>query len=153
MLIHGGIQKEAEQHGRRTVDGHGNRSRGIAEVKAAVELFGIVQAADADARIANLAVDIWTATRIVAVERHGVKSRAQTLGRHPQRNIVEALVSALGTSLSGKHAGGIFGRALEGVDACGIREISGYILLKQPAELIAPRTVAGCGHFRNLFAA
>ena len=75
LLVDGGIQKEGQKDRSRSVNGHGNRGGWVAEVKAGVELFGIVQTTNADAGIADFAVDIRTAIRVVAVQGHRIKSR------------------------------------------------------------------------------
>jgi hypothetical protein len=49
---------------------------GIAEIEAGVELLGIIQRADRDAGVADLAVDIRALVRVLAVERHRVEGRA-----------------------------------------------------------------------------
>ena len=138
LLIDGGVQEEAEQHRRRAVDGHRHRRRRIGEVEAGVELLGVVDVGDRDARVADLAVDVGSRIRILAVERDRVERRREPLGGQAARHVVEALVGALRAAFAGEHARRILAVALEREDAGGEREVPGRVLAKQPGQKIAP---------------
>ena len=69
-LVDGRIQEEPEQHWRRAVDGHGHARVGRAEVEAAVEFFGVVEAANAHPRISNFPVDVRSDVGVAAIQGH-----------------------------------------------------------------------------------
>ncbi len=150
LLVDRGVQEEAEQHRRRTVDRHRHRRRRIGEVEAGVELLGVVDAGDRHARVADLAVDVRPVVGILAVERDRVERRRQPLGRQPARDVVEALVGALGAALAGEHARRVLALALEREDARGVREVARRRLAQEPGEDVAPVLVGGERHLGDL---
>ncbi len=52
------FRKKASTIGRWTVDGHGHTGRRVAEVKSAVQPFGVVEGANAHPGVAHLSVDV-----------------------------------------------------------------------------------------------
>ena len=82
ILIDGGVHEHGQDRRRRTVDGHGHAGAGVAQVKAAVQHFHIVQGGNADTRVAHLAVNVWTRIGVIAVQRDRVKGRGQAFGGH-----------------------------------------------------------------------
>jgi hypothetical protein len=77
LLIDGGVHEKRQDHWRRTVDGHGHRGVGRAQVKAGVELLHVVQRSNAHAGVTHLAVDVGPGMRVFTIQCHGVKSRAE----------------------------------------------------------------------------
>ncbi len=79
------FRKNASTHRRRTVDRHRDRRLRIAQVEARVELLRVVERADRDAGVADLAVDVGARIRVAAVERHAVEGRREPRGRLARR--------------------------------------------------------------------
>ena len=144
-LVDGGVQEEAEEHWRRAVDGHRHRRGRVGQIEAGVELLGVVDAGDADPRVADLAVDVRTRVGVLAVERHRVEGGGEALGRQPSRDVVEATVGALRAALAGEHARRVLVLALEGEDAGGERELPRRRLAQEPGQHVAPVLVPGQG--------
>jgi hypothetical protein len=95
LLVDGRIEKHGQHDGRRSVDGHGDRCVGGAQLEPAIEHFHIVQGADADPGIAHLAVDIRPAVRVVAIEGDRIEGGGEALGlavgrQHLNRRLVRA---------------------------------------------------------------
>src|SRR5699024_10597354 len=67
----------------------------------------------ANAGVPHLPVNIGTWIGIFAVECYGIKGRRQPRRRHALAQIVKSLICALGRTLTGKHARGIFALSLE----------------------------------------
>ncbi len=130
----GGVEEEGQDGRRRTVDGHGHRGRGVAQVEAGVELLHVLDGAHRDAALADLAVDVGPPVRVLAVEGHGVEGRGQALGGLAVGQVVEALVGAGGPALAGEHAGRVLLGALEGEHAGGVGELSGDVLQEEVAQ-------------------
>ena len=82
ILIDGGVHEHGQNRWRRTIDGHRHAGAGVAQVKAAIQHFHVVQGGNAHARVAHFAVNVWTRIGVVAVQRDRVKGCGQTLGRH-----------------------------------------------------------------------
>ena len=150
VLIDRGIQEESQEDGSGAIDGHGHAGRGSAQVEAAVEFFRIVQAANADSAVPHLAVDVWASVGVAAVERDAVKGRGEALGGHALRHVVEALVRALGSAFSGKHAGRVFPLTLERIDSCGVWKAARQVFLQRPPGQIRPAAQPRHSDFRDV---
>jgi hypothetical protein len=150
LLIDGRIHKEAEQHRRGAIDGHRYGRARIGQVKAAVKLFGIVEAADRNAGVADLAINVGAVAGVVAIQRNRVERGRKALCRHGLAHVVEAAVCTLRATFAGKHTRRVFAFALEGIDARRIRKLAGHILLETPSQQVAPRFIARHGHLGDL---
>ena len=84
LLVDGGVEEEGQNGSGGSVDCHADRGGAVAEVEAAVQLFGIVKAGDGDARVAHLAVDVGTLRRVIAVKCYGVEGGGEAFGRHAE---------------------------------------------------------------------
>jgi hypothetical protein len=83
------------------------------EVEARIEFLGIIEAADAHARIAHFAVDVGAQMRVVAVERHTVEGRAEAFGRQSFRYIMKTPVGTLRAAFAREHPCRILAFSLE----------------------------------------
>ena len=149
-LVDGGVQEKPKQHRRRAVDGHGHAGVGRAEVEPAVELLGVVQAADADPGVPDFPVNVWPDMGVASVQGHRVKRRRQALGWHAQGDVVETLVGALRPTFAGEHARGILALPLEGVNASGVGEGAGQVFLQVPLGQVAPSRQRGQGNLGDV---
>src|SRR5690606_3314751 len=114
LLVDRGVEEKAQEHGRRTVYRHRHGGTGICKVEPAVQFFGVVQAANRYARIADFSVYVWTVVGIVAIEGNGIKRGRKALCRHSFAHIVKPAVRSFRPAFSGEHTGGVFGLPLEG---------------------------------------
>ena len=96
LLAGRGVEEEGEQHRRRAVDGHRDRGFGVAQVEARVELLGVLDGADRDPRLADLAVDVGAGVGVGAVEGDRVEGGGEAGGGLALGQQVEARVGTLG---------------------------------------------------------
>ena len=150
VLIDRGIQEESQKDGSRAIDGHGYAGGGSTQVEAAVEFLRIVQAAYADSAVSHLAIDVRASVGVAAIERDAVKGRGEALSGHALRDVVEALVRALGSAFSGKHAGRVFALSLERIDSCGVWKAAGQVFLQRPPGQIRPAAQPRHSDFRDV---
>ena len=87
------------------VDGHRDRSVGVAQVKAGIEALGVVGRGDGDARVAHLAPNVGATSGVPSVQRYGIKSGGEADVVLALAQVVEATVGALGLAFAGEHAG------------------------------------------------
>ena len=142
------FRKKAQQHGCRAVDGHRNRRCRVAEVEAGIKFLGVVEGADAHARIAHFAENVRSQGRVFAIERDGVESGRQAFGRQSFRDIMKPVVGTLGTAFARKHPRRVFAFTFERKHTRRIRKLSWYVLGQQPAQNIAPVVVFGQTNLR-----
>ncbi len=102
-LIDGGVHEHRQNHRRRPVDGHGDRSRRQAQIEARVELLHVIERRDGDAGVAGASIDVGPRVRILAVQSRRVESRRQARCAVAAGQIVEPPVGPLGSALTGKH--------------------------------------------------
>ena len=150
LLIDRRVHEEAQEHRRRAIDGHRDRSRVGGEVESRIELLGVVDGGNRHPGIAHLAVDVRPACRILAVQRHRVEGGRESLGGLTEGHVVKSLVGALRAAFTGKHACRIFTLALQRKDACRERKHTGNVLGQDPPQDLAPVFVAWQDHFGNL---
>ena len=145
LLVDRGVQEHREDRRGRPVDRHRDAGRRRAEVEAGVEHLHVVERGDADARRADLAVDVGALGGVAAVERDRVERRREpgrrlTLGEH-----VEAAVGAGRVALAGEHARRRLGIALQREHPGGEREAPGQVLGAQEPHEVAVVLGAGQG--------
>ncbi len=131
-LICCGIEEKGEQNGSGPIDCHGNTGSRITKIKSTVELFRIINGANAHAAVADFSKDIRTSSGITSIKSDTIKCRGKPLCRHPVRDIVKALVCALGSSFTRKHPSRIFSFSFEWINAGRIWKVTREILLQRP---------------------
>ncbi len=138
LLAGGGVEEEGQQHRRRAVDGHRDRGLGVAEVEARVQPFGVLDGADRDPGLADLAPDVGAGVGVLAVEGDRVEGGGEAVDGLAVGEEVEALVGALGAALAREHPGRQLGGAFEGEDAGGVGEGAGDVFQEHVAEDAGP---------------
>ena len=137
LLIDRRVQIHREDGRRRAVDRHAHAGVGRAQIEAVVQHFEVVERRDADARIADLAVNVGPQRRVVAVKRDRIESGGQPLGRHAFADEFEAFVGPKRIALAREHARRVFAFALEREHARGVRIRPRHVFEQQPFELFA----------------
>ena len=150
LLVDGRIQEKSEHHRSGSVNGHGHRGGGVAQIESAVQALCVVEAADRNPCVAKLSINIRAATWVASIKSYRIKSRRKSFGGHSQRHIVKSLIGPLWTSLTGKHARWILALALEGVQSSGVGEHARNIFLELPAKNITPAAVGWRYHLGNI---
>ena len=124
---------------------------GAREIEAGVQLLHVVERRDADAGIADLAVDVRTLGRIFAVQRDRIERGRQARGLLAVRQVMEAAVGALGRALAGEHARRDPRRCgdTDTRHRCTDMRPAGF-RLHQEAQQVAPALVRGRCDLRDL---
>ncbi len=138
LLVDRGIHEHRQDHRRRSVDGHGDRGRGQAQIEARVELLHVIEGCDRDAGIAGAPVDIRAGVGVLAVERGGIERGREAHGTVAVRQVVEAPVGALRCAFTGEHARRVLFFAPVGIHAAGIGIGARQILREDEAQHLAP---------------
>ncbi len=143
ILIDGRVHEHGQNRWRWTIDGHGHAGAGVAQVKAAVQHFHVFQGGDAHARVAHLAVNVWTRVGVVAIQRDGVKRRGQTFGGHAFAEQLKTGVGSKGIAFTCKHARRIFAFAFESKGTGCVGEAAGHVVEHEPLQNFAMVFVSG----------
>ncbi len=150
LLIDGRVHEIRQDHGRRTVDGHGYRGRWRAQVEARIQLLEVIQRGDGHTRIADLAVDIGPRVRVFSVEGHRVEGGRQPGRRVTLSQVVESPVGALRRALAGEHTDRVLLGAPVGVNARRVGIAARQILPHQETQQFAPVGIPGHADLGNL---
>ena len=150
LLVDGGIEEEGQEDRRRPVDRHGDAGIGGAEIKALVELFHILQGADADAAFADFPKDVRLFGRVFAIQGEGIEGGAQALGVIILGQVMKPGIGLLRRAFPGELPLGVFPFPAKLKDAGGIGEIAGQMLFPEPFQGFGQAVKIGQGDLGNL---
>jgi hypothetical protein len=69
LLINGSVHEHRQNDRRRTIDRHGHRGGGLAQIEARIKLLHVIERRHRHARVTGPSVDVRARIRIFAVER------------------------------------------------------------------------------------
>jgi hypothetical protein len=148
-LIDRGVQEEGEDDRCGPVDRHRDRRARCAQIEARVELHRVVDAADRDARVTDLAVHVGSLVGVATVERDAVECGGEPRGALSAAQQVEAAIGAFGRSLAGEHARGLLALAPEREDTRRKWKAAGQVLAPEVAHQLAPVVAVRQRHLRE----
>ena len=108
VLIDCGVHEHREDRRRGTVDRHRHRRVRRGQIEAGIEHLHVVERGDADATVADFAVDVRPCRWVVAVQGHAIECGRQPLGWHAFAQQLEARTGLERITFAGEHPRRIF---------------------------------------------